>query len=88
MANVHLVGHLLTSESYLVRVDYDDVVTTIHMRSERRLVLTTKNESKSGSKTAYHLVGSIDHNPLLLDITCLEGYRFVALCVHLVLLNG
>ena len=34
VTNVHLVGHLLTSESHLVRVEDDDIVTTVHVRSE------------------------------------------------------
>ena len=34
VADIHSVGHLLASESHLVSVDDDDVVTTVKVRGE------------------------------------------------------
>ena len=82
MTDIHPVGHLLSSKPYLVSIENDDVVTAIHVRSEARLVLSTENERDSGSKTAEHQVGSINHDPLFLDIASLERYSLVTLCVH------
>ena len=47
VAGVNAVGHLVTLESHLLGVDDDDVVTTVNVRSEARLVLATEDESNS-----------------------------------------
>ena len=82
MADILLVSHFVSSEPYLVRIDDDDIVSAVHVRSIARFVLTAKNESYSGSKTAEHQVGGIDNDPLFLDIASFERYCFVTLCVH------
>ena len=83
VADLPSVSHLLASEPYFVRIDYDDVVTAVEVRSEGRFVLAAEDKSNSGSKTAEHQVGSINHKPLFLDIASFERYSFVTLCVHL-----
>lgn len=44
MADIHPVGHLLASESHLVSIEDDNVITAILVRGEIRLVLTAEDE--------------------------------------------
>ena len=79
VTDIHPVSHLSSGEPYLVGIDHDDIVTAVHVRSEARLVLPAENERDPGSKTAEHQVGSINHDPLFLDIASLERYSLVTL---------
>ena len=82
MTNIHFVGKLVPSKPDLVGVDNDDIIAAVHVRSIAWLVLSAKHKSYSGSKTSEHQIGSIDENPLFLDIASLERYCLVTLCVH------
>ena len=48
VACVHTVGHLLALESNFLGVDYDNIVTAIHVRSESWLVLTAEDKGNPG----------------------------------------
>ena len=63
VTDIHLVSHLVSGEPDLVRIDDDDIVTAVHVRSIARLVLAAKDKRYSGSKTAEHQVGGINENP-------------------------
>lgn len=64
MTDIDPVCHLLAGEPYLACIDDDDVVTTIHVRSEVRLVLAPEDKRYPGSKTTEDQVSCIDDNPL------------------------
>ena len=78
VANVHTVRQLLAGEADLVGVDDDDVVTTVHVRREIRLVLATEDKSDAGSETTQHLIGRINNVPFFLDGTAIGGNGLVA----------
>ena len=64
--NVNLVGHFLAGESDFVRIDDDDVVTTIEMRSVIRFCFTSEDAGNGGGQsTNNHLLG-INNNPFFL----------------------
>ena len=62
---VDAIRPLLTSEAHLVGVDNNHVVTTVHVRSKVRLLLTTEEFGNLCSETAKNLVGSIHYDPFL-----------------------
>ena len=66
VASVHLVGLFLTREDNLLGIDDNYVVATVLVRSEGGLVLSANNLCDLRSKTAYHLVGSVNHEPFFL----------------------
>ena len=78
VTNVHFVGQLLAGKADLVGVDDDDVVTTVHVRREIRLVLATEDKSDAGSETTQHLIGRINNVPFFLDGTAIGGNGLVA----------
>ena len=84
MANVHAVRKLLARKTNLVRIDDDDVVTTVNMRRIARLVLATEDKSDTGSQATQDLIRRIDNQPLFGDGTGVSRDGLVAKCVHCV----
>lgn len=72
------VGPLLAGEAHLVGVDYDNVVTTLHVGRVAGLVFATENECDCGAETTENLVGGIDYNPLVLNLLCVGREGLVA----------
>ena len=64
----HLLVQLVTSQHDFVRVDDDDVIALIHMRSERRLMLPTKEGGDLRRQTTKDDTGSVNDVPLLLSV--------------------
>jgi len=64
---IHTVVPLLTSEDYLVSVDYDHVVPAVYVGREVGLVLTAKELSDLGAYTTQALSCCVHDDPLLGD---------------------
>ncbi len=84
MAYIHLVRKLLSGETDFFCIDNNDIISTVHVRSERSLVLAAQHHCYSGSQTTDNLIGRINHYPLFLNHTRGSRHCFVALCVHCV----
>ena len=82
IANVNTVSHLLSLEDHLLCVYYDDVVTTVYVRSEAGLCLATEDKSNAGSETTKSETCRVNDNPILVYSRLVQRYCFVALCVH------
>ncbi len=66
VAHVNLVGHFLAGKSDFVRIDDDDIVTTIEMRGVIRFCLASEDACDGGSQSAdNHLLG-VNNNPFFL----------------------
>jgi hypothetical protein len=64
---IDAVVPLLTSEDYLVGVDYDHVIPAVYVGREVGLVLTAKELSDLGAYTAQALSCCVHDDPLLGD---------------------
>src|SRR6185436_8051771 len=65
---IDLVLALPAGQHDLFRVDDDDVVAIVDMRSEGRLVLSAQPHGHDAGETTDDKTGRVDHDPLLLDI--------------------
>ena len=75
---IDAVGHLVAGEHALVGVDDDHVVAALHEGGVRGLVLAAEKFGNFRAKTAQHLVGGIDHEPLALYALRVGSKGFVA----------
>ena len=64
----HLLGHLLAGKNYLVSVDDNNEVAHIHMRSEGRFMLSTKERSSMACQASKNDIGCIDDMPLTCNV--------------------
>ena len=78
MADILLVRKLVAGQLHLLGVDNDDVVATIDVRSEPRLVLAAQNLRDLRCETAQYRVRRVDQHPLLVDVGGVGGDRLVA----------
>src|ERR1700758_78739 len=60
---VHLVFELVSRKTNLVRVDHNNVVATIEVGSEIRLIFPNQDARNCCGNTAQNLAGSINHKP-------------------------
>ena len=63
----------LSGEANLVGVDDDDVVATLNVGRVAGLVFATENEGNFCTKTAEHLVGSVNNDPVAFNVCCVGG---------------
>jgi len=77
VARVDLVGQLVARELHLVRIDYDDEITAISVRSVAGLVLASEDLSHLRRKTSQHLVRRVDNEPLFLSSFRIDRDGFV-----------
>src|SRR3984957_16156494 len=68
-----LVLQLGAGERHLVRVDDDDEVTGINVRSENGLVLAPQQHRRMAGQAAEHDVSGVDDMPLTGDVTVLRA---------------
>ena len=73
MAVVDLVVGLGTGHADLGCIDHDDEIAGVDMRGEFGLVLATQASGDLGGETAQHLVSTIDHIPVALNLLCFSG---------------
>src|ERR1022692_2687523 len=66
-----LVLQLVAGECHLVRVDDDDEVTGVDVRSEDGLVLAPQQHRHMAGQAAEHYVSGVDDMPLTCDVTVL-----------------
>ena len=52
---IDLIGELLSGETDFLGVDYDDIITAVHVRRVVHLVLATQHDCHFGSKAAQPL---------------------------------
>ena len=65
MAVVHLVLGLVAGDAELVGVDDDDEIAGVHVRGVDGLVLATQSVCHFTGDTTEHLVGGVNHKPLV-----------------------
>ena len=82
VADVLLVGPLLTAQLHFGRVDHDNIVSAIHVWREIDLVFSAKQLGHFGGQSAQLLSFSIDHQPLLVHSCCIGRKGFVTQCIH------
>ena len=82
VTRVNAVGHFLATKGHLLGVDYDDVVTTVHVGGEAGLGLATKDKSHAGGETTKCEIRRVNDDPLFVHSALVQGYCLVALCVH------
>ena len=75
MAEVGLLLGLVSAELHLVGVDHDYVVAGVEVRGVDGFVLAAEDASDLGGHAAQDLPGSVDHEPLVLDLSRLDGIR-------------
>lgn len=63
---VFTVGKFLTGELYLISVDDNHIVATLHVGRIAGLVLAAKDFGNFCAQTAKNLVGGINYHPLML----------------------
>ena len=63
---VHLVSGFSTSDTDLLSIDNNDVVTGVNVRSVFRLVLATQTARDLGGQTTQGLTSSVDDKPVAL----------------------
>ena len=68
-----LVLELGPAQRDLVRVDHDDEVTGVDVRSENGLVLAPQQHRHMAGQAAEHDVGGVDDMPLTRDVTVLRA---------------
>ena len=68
----HALFRLGAGDAHLVRIDDDNMVTTINMRGELRLVLAAKAIGDQGGETAEHEPIRINQHPVLLHLRRLQ----------------
>ena len=78
VSRVDLVGHFVARELHLLRVDDDDVVTTVDVGCVAGLVLASEDLRDLRCKTSQYLVGRVDDNPLLVNRSGVRRDSFVA----------
>jgi len=78
---VNLVVGLGASDADLVGVDDDDEIAGVHVRRVNGLVLAAQTESDFAGHSSEHLVGGVDHKPLVLHFGRLgaEGLHEISL---------
>src|SRR5581483_11879614 len=82
VGTVHFLFELVSRKTNLLRVDDDDVIAAVQVRSELRFILANQYARHSRGYAAQHLSGGIYHNPLG---TLRKCFRFAALwniCPH------
>jgi len=75
-AVVHLVVQLGASDGNLLRVDHDDIIASVDVRSELGLMLAAQTAGDLGRQTTERLVRCINHEPIALDAFRLGAERF------------
>eukprot|EP00657_Telonema_sp_P-1_P000756 TRINITY_DN1147_c0_g2_i6.p1 TRINITY_DN1147_c0_g2~~TRINITY_DN1147_c0_g2_i6.p1 ORF type:complete len:217 (+),score=41.89 TRINITY_DN1147_c0_g2_i6:158-808(+) len=73
---VNLVSHFPAGQLHFFSVDNNHVVTAIHVRSVRGLVLPTENNSDGLSQTTKNYVLCVNDQPFLFDLRRFCGIRF------------
>ncbi len=68
VACVDLGAFLIASEHDLISVDHDDVIATVNVGREDRLVLTTEKLCCFDCDLTEHLIGGVDHIPFALNV--------------------
>lgn len=84
VTDIFLLGPFPSSETHLLGVDHDDVVTTIYVGSEVGFMLAAKHESDAGGNTTKNLVLSINYQPILVNGFVIGRHRLVSQSIHLV----
>ena len=74
---VDAVIPFVAGENHLLGIDDDDIVSALHEGGVAGLVLSTQNFRNLRAKTAEHLVGCVNHNPLFLDAFGVRGKGLV-----------
>ena len=82
VACVHAIGHFLAAEGHLLCVDDDDVVAAVNVGGEAGLGLATEDKGHAGGETTKCEISRVNDNPLFVHSALVQGYCFVALCVH------
>ena len=76
VAVVDFVGQLVAGELCFLRIDHDDMVTGIDVRSKVRAVLAAQALGDVRSKTSDNDISRVDHDPLILDVHgCVIGFH-------------
>ena len=76
MAVVGFLGCLVAGHPDAIDVDDDDEIARVHVRRENRLVLAPQATGDFHRHAAEHLVGGVDHVPVVLDFLGLGGEGF------------
>jgi hypothetical protein len=76
VAVVHLVGLLRAGDAELGGVDDDDEVAGVDVRRVNGLVLAAQTEGSFAGYPSEHLVGGVNHKPLVLHVSGLGAERF------------
>ena len=75
LVDVFLALGLVARDAQLARVHHDDEIAGIHVRREFGLVLATQSQRDLGCQAAEHLVGGVDHEPVMRHLMGLGGKR-------------
>jgi hypothetical protein len=70
---IALLLGLATRDANLGRVDDDDVVTRVHVRRERWLVLAAYDACDFGGQSSEHHAFGVDDEPVVLDVARCSG---------------
>ena len=84
VTDVLLLGPFLSSETHLLGVDHNNIVSTIYVRSEVGFMLAAKHESDAGGNTTKNLVLSVNYQPILVNGFVIGRHRLVSQSIHLV----
>ena len=73
---------LVSCQLHLLSIDHNDEVTTICVRGEIHLVLSSEEAGDFRTKTAQTLPLGIDQQPFLVGVLLIDGDGFVAQRIH------
>jgi hypothetical protein len=76
VAEVRFLLRFVASDAELVHVGDDDEIAGRHVRRERGFMFAAQTERDLARQTAEHLIGGVNQDPILLDVTRFSGVRF------------
>jgi hypothetical protein len=76
VTEIRFLLRLVARDAELVHVRYDDEVAARHVGRERWLMFAAQAERDLAGQAAEHLVGGINQDPILNDVTRFSGVRF------------
>ena len=68
VGQIDAVSSFLSSESHLVGIDNNHVVTTVNVGGKAGFVLAAQDFSNLGAQATQHLIGSVYHDPFFLNV--------------------
>ena len=76
MTEVNFLNQFFTGQNYFVSIDYDYMISGIHMRSKSRFVFATKDFCNFGCHAAKSFISCVNNEPFTFDIGRISHKRF------------